>query len=438
MLKLHAVRDFMELRLWRTDLETLPWQQRLLYHTLRMGYVLGRELYSGQLNLRAMSLVYTTLLSIVPLLALSFSVLKGLGVHNQVEPLLQQFLTPLGEKGVEISAHIIGFVDRMQVGVLGTLGVAFLIYTVVALIQKIESAFNHVWQIHRNRSLARRFSDYLSVALIGPVLVFSAMGITASVSSSALVQSLMSVAPLGALLLALGKLVPFLFIIGAFTFFYIFIPNTRVQWRAALIGGVVGGILWQSLGMAFAGFVASAGKYTAIYSGLAILILFMIWLYLSWFILLFGAQVAYFTQNPDQVRREREPSYPGAREFEQVALAVMVLVVQRHREGGKPRTLEGLGEELQLPGEELRVVMEALEQLGYLRESCDDETGYLPGRDPETVEVAELWCALRGLGSGAAPRMPKAVDGLVQELETRGTEALEGLNLKGLALGQRE
>ncbi len=438
MLKLHAVRDFLEERLWRTDLETLPWQQRLVYHILRLGYVLARELYSGQLNLRAMSLVYTTLLSIVPVLALSFSVLKGLGVHNQIEPMLSTFLMPLGEKGPEISAQMIGFVDRMQVGVLGTIGVAFLIYTVVALIQKIESAFNHVWQIHRNRSLARRFSDYLSVALIGPVLVFSAMGMTASVSSSALVQSMMAVQPLGALLLALGKLVPFLFIIAAFTFFYIFIPNTRVQWRAALIGGVVGGVLWQSLGMAFAGFVSSASNYTAIYSGLAILILFMIWLYLSWFILLFGAQVAYFTQNPDQVRREREPSYPGARDFERVALAVMVLVTQRHREGGAPWTLEGLSEALQLPGEELRVALEALEQLGILRESCDEETGYLPGRDPETVKVAELWRGLRGLGSGASPRMPEAVEGLVLELEARGTEALDGLTLKGLALGQRD
>ncbi len=438
MLNLHAVRDFMDERLWRTDLDTLPWQQRLIYHTLRLGYVLARELYSGQLNLRAMSLVYTTLLSIVPMLALSFSVLKGLGVHNQIEPMLATFLMPLGERGPEISAQIIGFVDRMQVGVLGTIGVAFLIYTVVALIQKIESAFNHVWQIHRNRSLARRFSDYLSVALIGPVLVFSAMGITASVSSSALVQSMMAVQPLGALLLALGKLVPFLFIIGAFTFFYIFIPNTRVQWRAALIGGVVGGILWQSLGMAFAGFVASAGNYTAIYSGLAILILFMIWLYLSWFILLFGAQVAYFTQNPDQVRRESEPPYPGARDFERVSLAVMLLVTQRHREGGQPWTLEGLGEALQLPGEELRVALEALEKLGFLRESCDEETGYLPGRDPETVSVAELWRGLRGLGTGVTPRMPDAVEGLMLDLESHGTEALNGLSLKGLALGQRD
>ena len=103
-------------------LNALPWWKALALRWARTLWLLGRELMEGQLSMRAMSLVYTTLLSLIPLLAVSFSVLKAFGVHNQIEPTLQNFLTPLGPRGVEISATIIGFVDNVQVGVLGSVG----------------------------------------------------------------------------------------------------------------------------------------------------------------------------------------------------------------------------------------------------------------------------------------------------------------------------
>ena len=149
--------------LWRDDLRQLRGLRLNLIVPIRLLVVLVRQFVAGELNLRAMSLVYTTLLSIVPLLAVSFSVLKGFGVHNQVEPLLLNFLQPLGSRGVELSNNIIGFVENIKVGVLGSLGLLFLLYTVVSLIQKVESSFNYVWQVERLRGLAQRFSNYLSV-----------------------------------------------------------------------------------------------------------------------------------------------------------------------------------------------------------------------------------------------------------------------------------
>jgi len=143
--------------------------------------ILVRDLVDGQLTLRAMSLVYTTLLSIVPLLALSFSVLKAFGVHNQIQPMLLRFLEPLGENGAEIAHNIIEFIQRMNVGVLGAVGLVLLLYTAISLMQKIEESLNYIWHVHRPRPLADRFSRYLSVLLVGPILVFSALGITATV-----------------------------------------------------------------------------------------------------------------------------------------------------------------------------------------------------------------------------------------------------------------
>ena len=137
-----------------------------------------------------MSLVYTTLLSIVPLIALSFSVLKGLGYHRYLEPLLYQFLEPLGDRATEITARVMEFVENVQSGVLGSLGLAFLLYTVISMIQKVEESFNFVWRVEQPRSIGRRFSEYLSVMVVGPVVMVAAMGLLATVGSNGLVQHL--------------------------------------------------------------------------------------------------------------------------------------------------------------------------------------------------------------------------------------------------------
>jgi membrane protein len=300
-----------ERAIWATPLESLPaWRATLLRFT-RLLLALVRDLASGQLTLRAMSLVYTTLLSIVPLLALSLSVLKAFGVHNQVEPALRNFLAPLGAQGEENTEHIIEFVERMNVGVLGSVGFARLLYTAVSLVQKIERSFNFIWHIAEPRSMGERFSRYLSVLLVGPILVFSALGMTAAVTSLDLVQGLLAVEPLGRLAYAAGQLLPYVLVIAAFTFIYVFVPNTHVRIWPALAGGIVGGLLWQTGGWAFAAFVAVSTRYSAIYSSLAILVLFMIWLYLSWLILLFGAAVAFYRQHPEYILPQSGRFAPG-------------------------------------------------------------------------------------------------------------------------------
>ncbi|MDH3802623.1 MAG: YihY family inner membrane protein, partial [Deltaproteobacteria bacterium] len=250
MTKMNRVETVFRKNVWEVELSSLPWWKALLIRVLRVFYVVIRDLLEGQLTLRAMSLVYTTLLAMVPLLAVSFSVLKGFGVHNQIEPLLLNFLRPLGERGVEVTSRIIGFVDSVKAGILGSIGFALLIYTVISLIQKIERACNDTWHVNRSRPLSQKFSDYLSVILIGPVLVFSALGITASVMSTAVVQKMVAIKVFGSLMELATKLVPYLLVIAAFTFVYIFVPNTRVRFRSALTGGLVAGVLWETSGWA--------------------------------------------------------------------------------------------------------------------------------------------------------------------------------------------
>ncbi len=296
-----------------------------------LGVALFRRLMDGQINLWAMSLVYSTLLSLVPLLAVSFSVLKGFGVHNELEPLLLEALAPLGSQAQTISDNIIGFVNNLRVGVLGTVGIAFLFYTVIALLQKIESAFNSIWGVAETRSVSRRFSDYLSVILVGPVLVFAAVGMATAAMDQDWVRKMLLVQPMGWLIVQAGRLLPLLMVSAAFGFAYMFMTNTRVRIGSAAVGGLAAGVLWTALGAGFTSLVVDSSNYSAVYSGFAAIILFMLWLNFGWLIILIGAQVAYYWQYPRRVSPLQATG--GALTAEQLSLELMVLIAGAHREG---------------------------------------------------------------------------------------------------------
>jgi membrane protein len=355
---------------------------------LRVVYAVVRDWWDGELTLRAMSLVYTTLLSIVPLLAVSFSVLKAFGVHSRFEPMLVQLLEPLGSKGAEIASKILSFVDNMKVGVLGTLGLALLFYTVMALMQKIEASFNYTWHVRASRTFGERFTHYLSAIVVGPVLVFSAVGISATLMKSDWMQTLLSVEPLGTLAAAMAAALPTLLIIAAFTFLYVFIPNTQVQIRSALVGATVAGILWQLAGWAFAELVVSSGQYTAVYSALATPIFFMIWLYLGWLILLIGASVAHYHQNPARLlSRVRHFQLSPGQERE-LALFLLARLHRAFMEGHPGLAVGSLAERLHLPTDVLEAVLERLKALKMV--TRDDKGRWQSGRDWHHVPVADF------------------------------------------------
>lgn len=425
--------------LWRSDPAAMPAWQAGFLHAFRIGYVLGRDLLDGQLNLRAMSLVYTTLLSMVPLLAISFSVLKAFGVHNQIEPFLLHLLEPLGEKGAEITAQVIGFVDNMKVGVLGSIGFVFLIFTVISLILKIERAFNYTWRIERPRPLMQRFSDYLSVILIGPVLMFSAIGIGASVRSNWVVTRLSEYQGVGVFVEFAGRAVPFLMIILAFTFIYIFIPNTKVRASSALIGGTVAGVLWQLIGWGFAEFVVGSAKYTAIYSAFATLVVFMIWLYVGWLILLVGSSIAFYYQNPAYRTAQRRNIRLSSRVKEHLAIQVMVLIARNMYEHQQGWTPDLLAERLRVPAEPVHEVILALEKEGLLAQARDERSGYLPARPLDTTTVAEVLAAVRMAGEEDGIHIEhlfedEAVAALIAEADAASGRIVGTCTLKDLSV----
>jgi membrane protein len=387
-----------------------------------------------QLSLRAASLTYTTLLSLVPFLAVAFSVLKAFGVQNQLEPALAGALAPLGPEAVEITRRVIAFVDNQQVGVLGAVGVAGLFYTVLSLIGKIEDALNNIWRVRRPRSLGRQFSDYLSVVLVGPVLVFTALALTASAQSHWLVQRFLEFNPLGWLVPLLTRLTPLLLLCGAFTFVYQFVPHTHVRLRSALVGGVVAGLLWQVAGVGFTTFVASSASYAAVYSSFAILILFLIWLQLGWLIVLVGAEVAYYHQHPGAYRQGGARGGHSPVYREQLALAMLVELTRRSLAGEPPADPAQLAAALGAPLASLEDLIEGLVHRGLLLRAAEP-AGITLGRLPEHISAVEILDALHGAeattsASGSAEQQGL---GVLQRRDQAVRQALEGLTLRALA-----
>lgn len=377
-----------------------------LTRILRYPYALIRDITRGELTLRAMSLVYTTLLSIVPIIALSFSVLKGLGYHRELEPVLYSFLEPLGDRAYEITQQVMGFVENVRGGVLGSIGLIFLLYTLISTVQKVEESFNFVWRVEQPRSFGRRFSEYLSVMVLGPTVIVAALGLMATLGSSSFVETLSHYQPFDTLLLILGRITPYLLVSGVFTFMYAFVPNTKVRLRAALIGGVAGGAAWAFSGMVITQFVSKASTTILIYAGFAIVIVALMWLYVSWLILLLGAQLAFYVQNPQYLRPGRGEINLNSSMRERVALSIMYLIVSDYRTAQHRWTANRLAEHLDLPGAALTPIMDALEHRKLLLVAEDDS--WVPARDPHTIELNDVLDAVRNDTGG--PRLSKCRD----------------------------
>lgn len=429
--------------IWETPLSSLARWQRVLINIARVTHLIIRDLATGQLTMRAMGLVYTTLLSMVPLLAVSFSVLKGFGVHNQVKPILLGALAPLGQKGIEITDQIIGFVDNIKVGVLGSVGLALLFYTVISLLQKIERAFNYTWRVEEIRPLSQRFSDYLSVILIGPVLVFTAIGLTASVSSTSLVQKMMTHAVLGLVFEYAAYLLPYVIMTIVFSFIYVLFPNTRVKTGAALVGGLVASILWQLTGWAFATFVVNSTKYTAIYSVFATLIIFLIWLYLNWLILLIGCSIAFYTQHGEYRNLQERVVRMSNRVREKLGLYIMTLVGRHYFQKKPPWTVATLANVLSIGSESCNRVVTSLCDGGLLVKSSDNPPSLLPGCSLEVMTLQEILTTIRSTGESKSVTLDDLptdieVDAVCVDIERGISNALGERSLRDLSLPTTE
>lgn len=407
-------------KLWEPDITPLPSFQRWPLAALRhVSYVIHR-LVGGELNLRAMSLVYTTILSLVPLLAFSFSVLKGFGVQNQFEPLLLEYLHALGpEKSVEITNNIVGFVDNIDVRVLGAAGLGVLIYTLLTLIHKIESSLNFVWKVVDQRSLAKRTSTFVSVLTIGPVLLFALLALASSVMSNEIIAAITATRPVGTMVDAASQLWPFVLVSAAFCFLYALVPNTPVRFVPAAVGGLTAGVLWQAGSSLFSQFVSTASSYEAIYVTFGTALLFMIWLYVSWMILLIGATVAYHTQNANRVVDELRNLKFNSTDLTSAALSVLAELSQDIQAGAGATTQIELGRRLQLGDDAMQQVLDLLYRQGLIDRLDHDAPAWVLLVPPEHTLLSDLYLQLETHQPNSSQAVPVQIHAGVRNLQTK-------------------
>jgi membrane protein len=369
---------------------TLP----LLIGPLRYAYALLRDFVRGDLGLRAMGLVYTSLFALVPVVAVSFSVLKAFGYHRELEPVLFEFLRPLGEKGYELTAQIMQFVENAQTTVLGTVGFVILIYTVIVMIEKMEGALNFTWHVERPRSLAKRISEYLVIMLIGPVIIVASMVLLTRIEASEILSRISGLAATATGAQGLrAHFAPYVLVIGLFWFVYYYMPNTRVRWQSAFIGAVFGGAAWVAVGAVFTRLAVYSSQTAVIYSGFAIVLLFLVWLHVSWLIMLLGGQLSFYTQHPEHLRTGNGPIPTTSVLRERIGLGAMYLLGQRFIQGGERWKVSDLADHMDVPASVVDSALCLLEDRGLVMTAEDDTVA--PARDLASISIADIFDAIR-------------------------------------------
>ncbi|WP_303721957.1 YhjD/YihY/BrkB family envelope integrity protein [Malonomonas rubra] len=437
----HNIRHKTKQLLWEQNLNELNFGQRILLRQVQTAVLVVRDFGVNQSLLRASALTYYTMLSIVPLLALTFALLKAFGVQNLLEPLIMEKLQ-VGDG--EVVQAILGYINNTQVGKMGAIGLIFLLFGVVSLLTNVEKAFNHVWGIRETRPLMRRFSDYLSVILVGPVLIISAISMTSSLASNNLVHKLIEMEMVGTLILLLFKFAPFVFMWLAFTVLYVFMSNTRVEWRAAFVGGIVGGTLWQLAQWAYINFQVGVAKYNAIYGTMAALPIFMIWVYFSWVIVLFGLGVTYAKQNLRTSGRDLRGSEVSRNCYEKVSLIILVTLADRFSRGKSALSQQELAKFLYIPARLCSSILRQLVAVGYVSELCSrlGRRNYQLGRAAENLSLAEILETLRNTGEEVFhlhphPQTLVALE-TYKKMKSLVEEGLGGMSLRDMVLRSQQ
>jgi len=398
---------------------------------LRLGGAGLRKYYSDLLSVRAAALSYWSLLSVVPLLAVAFSVLKAFGLQNQMQTVLLQTLEPLGPDRNEIVRRMVGFVGNAQAGVLGAAGVAGLFYTVISLIGNVEEALNQIWRAQPVRAWTRRYGEYLGFLLVGPVLMFAAFALIASAQSYWLVQQLIEKQLFGSAIAVLTRVLPFFFLWAGFTCLYKIMPSADVHWRSALFGAAVAAILWHLAGIAFTAFVAGSVNYTALYSGFAIVVVFFLWLNLAWLIVLLGGMVAYLHQHASIYMRGLavETQDPAFQEW--LVLRVLREIARVYLAAKPPLTEDQLSAVLKIPLAQIECAVDLCISRSLLLRSAEPP-GISLARPPENISAIEILQTVHG----ELMIPPTTEDTVVQLLQRRDLALRNGLNgvdLKTLA-----
>lgn len=446
--KLHGhARDLLRFHIWDQDLSSMPRLHAFVFRQLRVAVIFVRGFGQGRIQLRASVLTFTTLLTLVPVLVLAITIAEAFGalggLQSRLESFLVEYLSPGGLEGVR--AWLIQFFESVHSGGFRGLSMLVLIGGVIGLFGSIEHSFNDIWGVHRGRSIFQRVSTYTTLMVFGPILIVLSLSLTASFETSSLRAWIESLSPAFGILTTAGfKLLP-IFLTGlAFTLVYTVVPNVHVSLRASLPAGIVAGILWELSKMAFGLYITNATHYVTLYSSLAAIPLFLIWVYVSWLVVLFGAQLAFARDAAHDFRLEEVALDASFRERFRAAVHIALAAARSYNSGSPPPDLVDLARRLRLP---LRLVHSVAEDLldGRILHQIATRRrtkALIPARDPARITVLDVASCMVNKGTPLSypPQAmggPSIVDLLMIDMEGGFRERWGALGLNDL-LDQQE
>ncbi len=395
---------FLQTDIWKIQERQLSRKRYILVRYLKVLLLAVKGFQENQCLLRASALTFYTLLSIVPVMAMAFGIAKGFGLESVLERHLFSRWTEQQEALNQIITFSRTLLENTKGGVIAGIGVAGLFWTVIKLLNHIEFSFNAVWGIKTQRGWLRKFSDYLSLVLICPLLLIISSSTTLLIAH----KINMAMANIGFLnflqpvtFVILG-LLPFITMWILFSFIYIYIPNTKVNVRSALTGGIAAGTAYQIMQWAYIFFQVGAAKYGAIYGSFAALPLFLLWLQASWLIVLFGAEVSFADQNEETYESEPSPNVNySLRKI--LALWMTEKCIKNFIHGEKPLSESELSRQLNIPSRLSRNILNDLVEGGILSEiktGPDEECCYQPARSVEALTIQYVIERLEKKGHG--------------------------------------
>lgn len=350
-----------------------------LYNLLKSFILAVRNIRGAQLNIRAGALTYSTLLSIVPMLAVLFAIARGFGFQNIVQSELFRYFSGQEALLQKAMSFIDQSIEYAKGGVFLGVGIVLLLYTVFSLLSKIENNFNDIWQIKRGRPYIRQFTDYLALIVITPVFLILNAGFSLLLSTAAGQEHILSwaIAPV-------ASAIPYLVTTMLFVVLYMYLPNTKVKFGSALFAGLFTGIVFQLFQALYIGGQIWISKYNAIYGSFAALPLLLLWLQLSWFICLFGAELAFAHQNVSKFDFEQETKNISRRYRDFILLAVTHIIIRRFAEGKPPYTADQISEQYRIPTQLTSDTLDMLLRIGVLAETPAEDDKVVPAYIPAT------------------------------------------------------
>lgn len=390
------ILHFLRIGIWKVDTKQSGKPRAFIYTAIKSAILAYRNMDWGQVNTKAAALTYNTLLSMVPLLAVLFAIARGFGFQNIVQSELFGYFE--GQR--EVLEKAMTFIDKSleyaQSGVFLGIGLVLLLYTALNLIGGIESNFNSIWRIKNDRSYYRQFTDYTALLLIAPVFLVCNGGLSILLNSSAETKLI------GLVINPFIEVLPYVITILLFTFLYLYIPNTKVKFTSALFAGVIAGLAFQLFQQLYISGQIWISKYNTIYGSFAALPLLLLWLQLSWLIVLIGVELSFGYQNVKKFSYEKETKNISRRYKDFVILLIITLIVKQFEKGDKPYTASQISERFKIPTRVTSDVLFLLLELNIIRETPSDDTivpAYVPALDINKISVAYLFNKVDSYGT---------------------------------------